>query len=60
MVEIGEVHRPDTTAQQTYDEMAAEFVNLYHRTRGIHRRLNARRLGMEVDASALADEPDDD
>jgi hypothetical protein len=25
--------------------MAAEFVHLYQRTKGIHRRLNPRRLG---------------
>ena len=28
-----------------YDEMGAEFVNLYKRTKGIHRRLNRHRLG---------------
>jgi xylulokinase len=62
MVEVAEVHRPDPGAQQTYDELAAEFVNLYHRTRGIHRRLNARRLGMESLADAddvEVDDPDD-
>jgi xylulokinase len=62
MVAIDEVHRPDPAAQATYDEMAAEFVNLYHRTRGIHRRLNARRLGMESPGDSddvEVDDPDD-
>jgi len=38
-------YRPDPAAAAVYDDLAAEFVHLYRRTKGIHRRLNARKLG---------------
>jgi hypothetical protein len=31
---------PDGSTAGAYDELFAEFVNLYKRTRKIHRRLN--------------------
>ncbi len=45
MVPVRATYRPDSTTRPVYDEMAAEFVRLYRRTKGIHRRLNRRRLG---------------
>ena len=45
MVPVRATYRPDRSAAPVYDEMAAEFVHLYQRTKGIHRRLNRRRLG---------------
>ena len=45
MVEVRAEYRPDPSVAAAYDETAAEFVNLYQQTKGIHRRLNRRRLG---------------
>ena len=45
MVTVRAEYRPDPANRATYDELAAEFVNLYKQTKGIHRRLNRRRLG---------------
>lgn len=45
MVEIREQYEPDPAASNAYREAAGEFVNLYKQTKGIHRRLNRRRLG---------------
>jgi xylulokinase len=45
MVNIKSEYRPDRANSEIYDEMAEEFVNLYKRTKAIHRRLNRRRLG---------------
>jgi xylulokinase len=45
MVAVKAEYRPDPATAAVYDEMAAEFVNLYKKTRGIHRRLNRHRLG---------------
>jgi len=44
MVEIRAEYEPDPATSNMYRETAAEFVNLYKQTKGIHRRLN-RRLG---------------
>ena len=44
MVPVRATYRPDRSTAPVYDEMAAEFVRLYKRTKGIHRRLNRRRL----------------
>ena len=45
MVTVRAEYRPDPSTAAVYDEMAAEFVNLYKQTKAIHRRLNRRRLG---------------
>jgi xylulokinase len=42
MVPVRATYRPDRSTAPVYDEMAAEFVRLYKRTKGIHRRLNRR------------------
>ncbi len=45
MVEIRAQYEPDPATSNMYRETAAELVNLYKQTKGIHRRLNRRRLG---------------
>jgi xylulokinase len=42
MVDVRRTFEPDGTHQRLYDELYAEFVNLYKQTKGIHRRLNGR------------------
>jgi xylulokinase len=44
MVAIKAEYRPDPAAAAVYDELAVEFVNLYKAEKGIHRRLNHRRI----------------
>lgn len=41
-VEVRRTFEPDPSDAATYDELYAEFVNLYKRTKAIHRRLNER------------------
>jgi len=36
---------PNPDVAPLYDEVAAEFVELYKKTKAIHRHLNQRRLG---------------
>lgn len=44
MVEVKAEYRPQRAASAAYGELADEFVNLYKRTKSIHRRLNGGRL----------------
>ena len=44
MVHVRATYRPDPAATAGYEPVADEFVNLYKRTKAIHRRLNSRRL----------------
>ncbi len=43
-VEIKATYDPDPAAAAVYAELLKEFVNLYTETKGIHKRLNGRRL----------------
>ncbi|HWD53676.1 MAG TPA: FGGY-family carbohydrate kinase [Acidimicrobiales bacterium] len=43
-VEIKATYEPDPAAAAVYAELLKEFVNLYKETKGIHKRLNGRRL----------------
>ena len=43
-VEIKATYQPDPAAAEVYSELLKEFVNLYKETKGIHKRLNGRRL----------------
>ena len=49
MVAVKAEYRPEGAASAVYDELADEFVNLYKRTKSIHKRLNAGRLGSPGD-----------
>lgn len=42
-VEVRRIFEPDLSDAATYDQLYGEFVNLYKRTKVIHRRLNDRR-----------------
>jgi xylulokinase len=42
-VDVRRTYEPDPATTATYDELYAEFVNLYKQTKAIHRRLNGRR-----------------
>jgi xylulokinase len=44
MVEVKRVYMPDKDAGAVYAPLLKEFVNLYEKTKGIHRRLNADRI----------------
>ena len=44
MVEVKKVHRPDQDASAVYSPLLKEFVNLYDKTKGIHKRLNGGRV----------------
>jgi len=44
MVEVKAEYRPERAASAAYGELADEFVNLYKRTKSIHKRLNGGRL----------------
>jgi xylulokinase len=44
MVEVKAVYRPDPAAAAVYAPLLKEFVNLYEKTKGIHKRLNGRRV----------------
>ena len=43
-VEIKATYTPDPASAKVYAERLKEFVNLYEKTKGIHKRLNGRRL----------------
>ena len=44
MVEVKKVYTPDEDAGAVYAPLLKEFVNLYDKTKGIHKRLNAHRV----------------
>jgi xylulokinase len=44
MVEVKAVYRPDPDAAARYAPLLKEFVNLYEKTKGIHKRLNGHRV----------------
>jgi xylulokinase len=44
MVEVKATYQPDPERVALYAELQEEFVNLYKETKGIHKRLNTRRL----------------
>ena len=43
-VEVRATYEPDPVAAVLYAGLLKEFVNLYERTKAIHKRLNGRRL----------------
>ena len=43
-VSIKATYEPDPPTAAVYAELLKEFVNLYKETKGIHKRLNGRRL----------------
>jgi xylulokinase len=43
-VEVKAVYTPNQEASELYAGLLKEFVNLYEKTKGIHKRLNGRRL----------------
>jgi xylulokinase len=43
-VEVKATYTPDPSATTVYADLLKEFVNLYDKTKGIHKRLNGRRL----------------
>ena len=43
-VQIKATYEPDPAAAKVYAELLEEFMNLYKETKGIHKRLNGRRL----------------
>jgi xylulokinase len=44
MVEVKRVYTPDKAAGAVYAPLLKEFVNLYEKTKGIHKRLNGGRV----------------
>jgi xylulokinase len=52
MVRIKATYQPDPDSAKLYAELVTEFVNLYKETKGIHKRLNGRRLGAHAAAPA--------
>jgi xylulokinase len=44
MVEVKATYTPEAKASALYAERLKEFVNLYEKTKGIHKRLNSGRL----------------
>ena len=48
MVEIKATYEPDPAASKVYAELLKEFVNLYDKTKAIHKRLNGHRLQAKV------------
>jgi xylulokinase len=44
MVQVKKVYTPDKDAGAVYAPLLKEFVNLYDKTKGIHKRLNAGRV----------------
>ena len=43
-VAVKAIYEPDAAATAVYEERLKEFVNLYEKTKAIHKRLNGRRL----------------
>jgi xylulokinase len=50
-VEVKATYEPDPAAAAVYEELLKEFVNLYKDTKGIHKRLNGRRLQQVLPSS---------
>ena len=48
MVAVKAVYVPDAGAAAVYAPLRKEFVNLYEKTKGIHKRLNGRRVSGAV------------
>jgi hypothetical protein len=48
-VEVKAVYEPDPEASAVYAPLLKEFVNLYEKTKGIHKRLNGRRISGHLD-----------
>jgi hypothetical protein len=44
MVQVKKVYTPDEDAGAVYAPLLKEFVNLYDKTKAIHKRLNAERV----------------
>ena len=44
MVAVKASYEPDLTHGHVYAPLLKEFVNLYEKTKGIHKRLNGRKL----------------
>jgi xylulokinase len=53
-VEVKATYKPDPATSEVYAELLKEFVNLYKDTKGIHKRLNGRRLHSEGSAPGAA------
>jgi hypothetical protein len=53
-VEVKATYKPDPATSEVYAELLKEFVNLYKDTKGIHKRLNGRRLHSEGSAPGTA------
>jgi xylulokinase len=49
MVEVKTVYRPDKEAGEIYAPLLKEFVNLYDKTKAIHKRLNGGRVSGHED-----------
>jgi xylulokinase len=49
MVEVKAVYRPDPEATARYAPLLKEFVHLYEKTKGIHKRLNGHRVSGHED-----------
>jgi xylulokinase len=49
MVEVKAVYAPDRDAGAVYAPLLKEFVNLYEKTKGIHKRLNGHRVSGNED-----------
>ena len=43
-VEVKATYTPDPDASASYAPVLEEFINLYKETKGIHKRLNGRKL----------------
>ncbi len=43
-VAVKATYKPDPAATAVYEERLREFVNLYEKTKAIHKRLNGPRL----------------
>jgi xylulokinase len=48
-VEVKAVYEPDPEAGAVYAPLLKEFVNLYEKTKGIHKRLNGRKISGHAD-----------
>ncbi len=43
-IEVKATYQPDPSSAELYTSLLKEFVNLYDKTKAIHKRLNGRRL----------------
>jgi xylulokinase len=53
-VQIKATYEPDPATSKFYAELLEEFVNLYKETKGIHKRLNGRRLHQPTPGAATS------